>query len=403
MSTSGPAAAAPAHLRLAPFVDEIARQDAAPVEHVYAHFPFCARKCPYCDFNSHAGRDAEMGRYVDALAAEATAWSCHLRPRTIFVGGGTPTHAPRDLLARYLAALRLACADAELEEFTIEANPGSLDVAKVRALRAAGVDRVSLGVQSFDDRHLVTLGRVHSAADALRAVEILRREGIERFSLDLILAIPGQTIADQARDLERALDLQPEHVSAYVLTVEEGTAYARMMREGRLPAPDDRRELAHLQLAVAMLTQAGYERYEISNFARPGAACRHNLAYWRSARWIGLGAGAHSHAAGRRWKNVDDPAEYAARVEAGRAPIEWAEGGDPERRVFESLMMGLRLGEGIDLQRLGQAHGIDVHARHAAAIEKHLRGGLLSRDGAVLRLTARGFDLANRVIADFLP
>jgi oxygen-independent coproporphyrinogen-3 oxidase len=375
----------------------------ADVPHVYVHFPFCARKCPYCDFNSHAGRDAETDAYVEALLAEANLHLSAATPRTLFVGGGTPTHPDAGRLERYLAGIRAACRSDRLEEFTVEANPGSLNRAKIRALRRVGVDRVSLGVQSFDDRHLRTLGRIHGASDAVRAVELLREGGIARISIDLILAIPGQTLSEQERDLARAIDLGPEHVSAYVLTVEEGTGFARLVSEGRMPPPEETRDLAHLHLACDALAAAGFRRYEISNHARPGAACVHNLGYWGDADWIGLGAGAHSHVGRRRWKNEDDPARYARRASTPGGAVAWAETATPAVALFEAVMMGLRLIDGVDLDDLARRTGADLRERHREALDERLREGLLALDGARLRLTARGLDLASWVLRGFLP
>lgn len=376
----------------------------SPVEHVYVHFPFCARKCPYCDFNSHARREDVVDTYIDALLGEARAFADVARPRTIFVGGGTPTHCDAGQLERYLSGIGSILGGRDLEEFTVEANPGSVSVEKVAAMRRAGVNRVSLGAQTFDDRHLHALGRIHVAADTLRSVEVLRAGGMEHLSLDLILAIPDQTLADQARDLERVIAIAPEHVSAYVLTFEAGTVFTRAMEAGRLPAPIDERDLAHLHLACEHLGAHGYARYEISNFAQPGAESRHNLAYWRNVDWIGLGAGAHSHVAGRRWKNVDDPAEYARRVqEDAGSPVEWREAVPAPVSLLESLMMGLRLVAGVDLDELTERHGVDLRVTHAAALRLHEAHELIVREGGRLRLTEAGFDVANSVIGDYLP
>lgn len=378
-----------------------ATESAGAVKHVYIHWPFCARKCPYCDFNSHAGRDAEQQRYADALIAEARTWAGRVRAATVFVGGGTPTYVDADGLERYLGGVRDALGLDDVSEWTIEANPGSLDRAKVRALRRVGVNRVSLGVQSFDDRHLKTLGRIHDAGDAVRGIELLREGGLPRFSLDLMLAVPGQGPADQERDIRRAIDLDPEHISAYVLTFEEGTAFTDLMRQGRLPAPDAERELAHLHRVITMLDDAGYERYEISNFAKAGAECLHNMAYWRNDSWIGIGAGAHSHVDGLRWANVSDPAVYALRVEESLAPTDWTERVDAPTRAFEHMMMGLRLAEGIDLRRVASATGVDFTER--AELQELIEHELATYADGRLVLTPRGFDVANAVIQRFQP
>ena len=370
--------------------------------HAYVHLPFCARRCPYCDFNAHAGRDDDMDAYADALLAEARARLPGTGLETLYVGGGTPTYGDPRRIARILSGLREA-AGAEVDEFTVEANPGSLDAEKVAVLRDAGVQRVSVGGQSFHEQHLRTLGRIHDVAHIGRAVDRLRAGGIERVSLDLILAVPGQSLAEQARDLSHVTALEPDHVSAYVLTIEAGTPFEGLVQRGRLPQPDDERDLVHLHVAVAQLEAAGYTRYEISNFARPGEESRHNLAYWRDAEWVGLGAGAHSHARGRRWKNVDDPAAYAQQIVESGAAIEWSEEPTSEVALFDALMMGLRLVEGVDLEVLTSRIGLDAREQHGEAIARHVRDGLLELEGARLRLTARGLDLTSYVLRSFLP
>ena len=374
------------------------------IEHLYVHVPFCARKCPYCDFNSHAGRDGEIDAYLDALLAEAAAHARGLAPRTIFVGGGTPTHPSEAQLDRFLGGLVAGLDLSRLEEFTVEANPGTFTPGKVRALVRHGVDRVSLGVQSFDDRRLAVLGRIHDAGDAVRSVAMLREGGVRRVSLDLILATPGQTLGEQRRDVARAIALEPEHVSTYVLTFEEGTAFSKSLAEGRLPAPSDERDLAHLAEACAQLGEAGYRRYEVSNHARPGEESRHNLGYWRHRDWLGLGAGAHSHVDGVTWKNEDDPAGYARAIARTASARVFEERVDPRHALLEALMMGLRLlDEGVDLAALATRYGVDPRVEHADAIGRHVRGGTLEREGDRLRATPRGVDVLNRVLVDFVP
>jgi len=375
----------------------------AMLRHVYVHFPFCARKCPYCDFNSHARRDDEIDAYIDALVAEGRAWSGRVRAETVFFGGGTPTHCSAAQLERYVGLLLDVLAPAADAEITVEANPGSVDEAKVATLRRVGVNRVSMGAQSFHDHHLATLGRIHVAADTARSAATVRAGGIPRLSLDLILAVPGQTLAEQAADVEQVLALGPEHVSGYVLTYEEGTVFTKRMRQGHLPPPRPDRELAHLHLVRDALERAGFLRYEISNFARPGAQSRHNLAYWNNADWLGLGAGAQSHSCGRRWKNVDDPRAYTEAIQGTGEAVVWHESVSPPWQLFESLMMGLRLVDGVDLDALAARYRIDVRDVNAAALAGHEAAGFLRHDGARLRLTSAGLDVANAVIGDFVP
>jgi oxygen-independent coproporphyrinogen-3 oxidase len=374
------------------------------IEHLYVHVPFCARKCPYCDFNSHAGRDGESAGYVDAVLAEARARGAGVRPRTVFVGGGTPTHLEVPLLDRLLGGLADAIDLSRVEEWTVEANPGTVTSEKARTMLRRGVDRVSMGVQSFDDRRLKVLGRGHDADEALRAFETLRDAGVPRLSLDLMLATPGQTLDEQRRDLDLAVSLAPHHVSTYVLTFEEGTAYAEALRAGRLPAPVEERDLDHLRVACETLAAAGYRRYEVSNHAKPGEASLHNLGYWRDREWLGLGAGAHSHAGGARWKNLDDPAAYAAGIAVRGAAVAFEERPTARQGVLEALMMGLRLvEEGVDLAAVATRHGVDPRIEHGDAIASHVEAGRLVLEGDRLRCTPTGLEVLNRVLLDFVP
>jgi oxygen-independent coproporphyrinogen-3 oxidase len=370
---------------------------------VYVHVPFCARKCPYCDFASYAGRDDEQDAVVTAILAEARTRLDGSGARTLYVGGGTPTHLDAARLHRLLDGVRTAMGRPPPEEFTVEANPGTLDATKLDALVRAGVTRVSLGAQSFDDDVLARLGRIHRAEDTRRAVRAVRAAAIDDLSLDLILAAPGQDLRAQEADLEAAISLAPDHVSAYVLTVEAGTPLARAVERGEVAAPDADREAAHLALAVRVLEASGFRRYEVSNYARPGRPCRHNLAYWRGADWIGLGPGAHTHVRPRRSKNVDDPAEYVARIGRGGLAAEWVETAPPEVVLFEALLMGLRLVDGVDLQELTERTGRDPRRLFGVAIARHAEAGLLVREGDRLRATARGLDLLSRVLVDFVP
>lgn len=382
----------------AAWVDALAARAAHPIEHLYVHMPFCQQLCPYCDFNSYAGRDREIDPYLLALEAELEAWAPHMALRTVFVGGGTPTHGTAAQLARQLDVIARHAHTSALEEWTVEANPGTVDLAKVRALVGAGVTRVSLGAQSFHPRHLATLGRAHGPDDTVRSVEILRRGGIAHLSVDLILAIPEQTLGEQQTDVRRALELTPDHVSAYVLTYEDGTAFTRQWQEGRLPGPDGDREQAHLEATAALLEDAGLVRYEVSNFARPGFESLHNLAYWRNADWIAVGAGAHGHVAGRRWRDEDDPARYVARVRAGEAPVAFEEDVPPTGRTFEHLLMGLRLADGVDVDHVHARTGEDLLTTRAAAIDALIDEGYLLRSGRHLRATPRGRDVLDSVV-----
>ncbi|MGH2726197.1 MAG: radical SAM family heme chaperone HemW, partial [Actinomycetota bacterium] len=270
----------------------------APAFGIYVHIPYCISRCPYCDFNTYVGIEDTAPAYVDALLREADAWSARASGRTagsIFVGGGTPSLLDPPLMRALLDGLRRAFAVEPDAEVTIEANPETVDVSRLRAFRDAGVNRISFGAQSFRPHVLATLGRAHTAGRTVAAVREARAAGFDNLNLDLIYGTPGETLDDWRISLERAVALEPEHLSAYALTIEEGTAFGADVASGRMPGPDEDDQAEKYERALDLLSEAGYEHYEISNWARPGFACRHNLVYWTQGEYAGLGAGAHGH------------------------------------------------------------------------------------------------------------
>lgn len=386
--------------------------DAGPVRSLYIHVPFCSHKCHYCDFYSLVDTRDRQPAFVDRLIAELrdlAPFAAGAPLRTVFIGGGTPSllHAP--LWRRLLDALHdlfdlsaLRAADAE---FTVECNPESASRELLDTLAAAGVNRVSLGAQSFSPRHLATLERRHDPANVARAVAAARAAGIPRLSLDLIFAVPGQSPADFERDLLAALDLSPSHLSAYALTYEPNTAMTARLRRGEFLPCDPDLEADLYELALATLHARGLERYEISNFARPGDECRHNLAYWRQEQWLAAGPSASAHVAGHRWKNAPRLDDYLASP-PGLAPFIDHEPPDPRRALAERLMTGLRLREGVArADTLARAAALDPPADAALA-----RAARTAADSSLLRaadaprwsLTDRGLLLADRVAADFI-
>jgi len=357
---------------------------------VYVHVPFCASRCGYCDFNTYVGLSADG--FVDAVIAE---WRLAERvlggapppAATVFFGGGTPTLLPPADLARLLGAIPRA-PDAEV---TIEANPESVDIARLRALRRAGFTRISLGMQSAAPHVLATLERRHTAGGAVAAARLASEAGFERVSLDLIYGTPGETDGDWAASLAAAIDAGVEHVSAYALTVEPGTRLHARVRSGALSAPDDDTQARRYRVADAALSAAGLRWYEISNW---GAPCAHNLGYWRSHDWWGLGPGAHSHVGGVRWWNVLRPARYARATTAGDSPAAGRERLTAEQRRTERTLLGVRLADGLPLDP------------HDCAPAEPLAGeGLLDRAAlrrGVARLTLDGRLMADRVARDLL-
>ncbi|HEY7676017.1 MAG TPA: radical SAM family heme chaperone HemW [Candidatus Methylomirabilis sp.] len=369
---------------------------------LYLHIPFCVARCGYCDFNTYLHDPALARTYVDALCAEIAAWARRPEVRgrpaaTVFFGGGTPSLLAPGEVARILAAVRAAFPPAPGAEVTLEANPGTVDHAGLAGLRAAGVNRLSLGVQAFQDRLLRVAGRDHTAEDARRAVAEARAAGFANLSLDLIFALPGQTLDDWEATLAEAAALAPEHLSAYGLTYEEGTPFHRDRRAGRLTPVDEATEAAMFDLAVAHLAAAGYEQYEISNFARPGFRSAHNQTYWRCGDYLGLGAGAHSCLEGRRTFNRRLPQDYIAAVRREGTAQAGGEHLTPRQQLGEAMVLGLRLREGVDLEALAARFAPWGLAPDAATLERLDGAGLVERDGSRLRLTDRGIRLANEV------
>lgn len=371
---------------------------------LYIHIPFCQAKCTYCDFNSFAGLDELFDDYAAALVREMEL----VEPapiKTIYVGGGTPTVLPLEHLGTVLEGVRDVFVLNRDVEISIEANPGTLVPDKLRRLSALGVNRLSLGVQSFDRGELAQLGRIHSAAEAVTAFYSARQAGFDNINLDLIYGLPGQPIASWQDSLQRALDLQPDHLSLYALTVEESTPLAVAIGRNELPAPDPDLAADMYEFAQALLLSAGYLHYEISNWARtPGHVCQHNLTYWHNEAYQGIGAGAHSWRNTRRWSNTAYPQDYVTQVLAGQHPVAAEEIVSPELEMAETMIMRLRLlDEGANFGRIQQRFGFDPKAVYANEVEELIELGLLEPQDSGVRLSERGRLLGNQVFVRFLP
>ena len=369
----------------------------------YFHIPFCLHKCHYCDFYSLVDARNRQPVFVQRLIDEVRATSGLLgRPlETIFFGGGTPTLLAPDLWRDLLGALREHLPRHTGCEVTVEANPETLSELLLEILAAGGVNRLSIGAQTFETAHLRTLERRHDPANVERGVRMARCAGIDDLNLDLIFGIPGQTLPQWRADLERAVRLEPAHLSCYALTYEPNTPLAVKLRAGRIRRIDEDLEAAMYEATIDTLAAAGFEHYEISNWARPGRRCRHNLLYWTNRQWWPLGPGAAGHVGGTRWKNVPRLSEYLAT--RGLAPITDVERLDRDGRIGEELMLGLRLIDGMKLDRLRELLGRgDRGAERAAAIERGVRSGLLCDGDGRLRFTRRGLLLADTVLAELL-
>jgi len=357
---------------------------------LYVHIPFCLTRCGYCDFNTYVGLDHLAGGYVEALEREASIAGPHWTGTpfvSVFLGGGTPTTLTPATLGGLVERLRDCLDIAPDAEVTVEANPDTVDRADLEALRGIGVNRLSIGVQSFDPSVLEALERVHGPASARAAFAAAREAGFDDVNVDLIYGANGETVASWGRTLEEAVGLGPDHLSAYALTVEPSTPLGRKVGAGLIPAPDPDAQAGMYDLACERLRAAGYEHYEVSNWAKPRRRCLHNLGYWQGRPYLGLGAGAHSYRDGRRWWNVRPPRPYLEAVGRGELPVGGEERLTEEERRLERMLLGLRLAEGVP------AGWVD---------EERARGfvddGLAHRRDGRLALTERGFLLANEVV-----
>ncbi len=370
---------------------------------LYVHVPFCFHKCHYCDFYSFVDREARSGDYLTQLTRDV-AWTLERvegEIETVFVGGGTPTLLTADELRLFTAEIRRFPLASNVE-WTTEANPETIDAEKARVLVDAGVNRVSVGAQSFDPRHLKTLERWHDPANVARAFGLLRDAGIANLNLDLIFGIPGQTLVEWQSDLARALALEPTHLSCYGLTYEANTAMTKRLEMGQFEPCDESLEADMYEATLAAVTAAGLHQYEISNFARAGRECQHNLGYWRNEPWWALGPSASGFVAGHRFKVVPRLGDWLARDAMTTPSITDHELPDDARHTSEALMLGLRLREGIDATL--EAHAVALVPARAAIIAAALTDGRLERDARVgrLRLTTRGCLLANDLLSELI-
>jgi len=364
---------------------------------LYVHVPFCDGKCAYCAFYSVRYQPALADRYLTGLERELAAF-LPLAPETIYIGGGTPSMLSARQLERLCRMLQTRVATRRLAEWSVEVNPGSLDAEKAAILAAAGVNRVSLGAQSFNDRILRVLGRRHAAEDTVKAMALLRGAGLENIGLDLIACVPGCTRALWRQTLRKAAALAPRHVSVYALTSEEGTRLNCRIGQGRTALLTDEAQLAMLDLAETELTRAGcgpagFSRYEISNYAQDGFECRHNLACWRGEEYIGLGPAAASHVALRRWTNQANVRAYLAALEAGRNPPRAVEILTPALKRQEQVIFGLRMAEGI---------AADIASEYTQALKQLRADGLVDLRAGRWVLTVRGRNLADYAAVELM-
>ncbi|BFH61397.1 radical SAM family heme chaperone HemW [Paenibacillus azoreducens] len=372
---------------------------------VYIHIPFCTNKCFYCDFNSYVLKNQPVMEYLQGLEREMERTVQEVPPgeiKTIFVGGGTPTVLKPDEMAYFLKTVRTYFPDWSDEiEFSMEANPGTTDLEKLSVMREGGVNRVSFGVQSFNNGLLERIGRIHDTDDVYQSLENARKAGFDNMSIDLMFGLPNQTVEMLAESVDRALELNLPHYSIYSLKVEENTLFHTMYKKNQLPLPSEDEELQMYLLLMDRMKKAGYEQYEISNFAKPGFHSRHNMAYWLNEDYYGLGAGAHGYMARQRHMNIKGVNPYTEATKEGLPRHETFV--VPKEEAMEDFMMvGLRVLSGVSEQHFKEQFGLSIEDVFAKPLHKMLDAGLLDKTEAGYRLSEKGLLFGNDVFGEFI-
>lgn len=371
---------------------------------IYIHIPFCVRKCNYCDFLSWRAGEKEREEYVGDLVREiglSDRWFPEIdQVDSVFIGGGTPSILSAGQLQRICEALDRRFSIQEGCEFTMECNPGTANSHTFAACLNMGINRLSFGVQSSEEAELRLLGRVHSYAEAERSFQEAREAGFQNINIDLMSGIPGQTIESYGRTLDRILHLEPEHISAYSLIIEEGTPFYDRYREE--PPVDEETDRQMYMATGVRLSEYGFERYEISNYAKTGFACRHNLKYWSGGEYIGFGVGASSRVGNTRYRNEEDPAEYTKRIRQERRAADVEEILDRDAQMSEFFFLGLRRTRGVNLTEFEGLYGVSAFDIYERQIRKLVEYGLLKQQGSQLYLTEYGLDVSNLVFCEFV-
>lgn len=375
---------------------------------IYAHIPFCHTRCPYCSFVSYADLDLQAKKsYMQAIGTQAKrmaahTWSTGRTFQSLYIGGGTPTAVEPESLGAFieecLTAFRFKGSTGKPPEVTVEANPNTINLELLVRLKQAGVNRLSIGVQSFSDPMLNAIGRSHTSHEAILAVEFARSAGFQNLSLDLMYGLPAQTVGNWRQTLEKAIELSPEHLSVYELTIEEGTLFADMLKREKLDLPDEDDVAAMFRLAQEMLSAKGYVQYEISNYCLAGYQCRHNINYWQNGSYLGLGCGAVSSFSGVRLNAVVTPTDFVGLIDRGLLPFTEGEILSCTARFRETVIMGLRMTEGVSCRHLFDRFGLTPQEYYGAELTGFVEQGLVEEDGDRLRLTEKGLPLANQVL-----
>lgn len=367
---------------------------------LYIHIPFCSKKCLYCDFSSFAGIEYLMDDYVDALCTELLFYKDLYKFKTIFVGGGTPTFLNIKNLEKLGEAIGKLNTDSNVE-FTMEANPGTFNLEKLKIMKDMGVNRLSIGVQSYNNNLLKKLGRIHTIEIFKENYKIARNTGFNNINLDLMFGLPSQSLEDWKSTLEKVINLNPEHLSCYSLIIEEGTPFYSMYND-RSKLPNEEVERDMYNYTLEFLNNNGYGHYEISNFAKQEKQCKHNLVYWELEDYLGCGAAAHSFIDGYRIENISSVKKYIYKIKRGEKPLENIHKNSMKESMEEFMFMGLRKIEGIDKKRFEKVFGIDIHAVYNKTIEKYKKIDLLHENDVNLKLTKKGIELSNMVMSEFI-
>ena len=373
---------------------------------LYIHIPYCIHKCGYCDFNSHPIKQDEMDHYIDALVVEmrhyAKIYTNTNIIKTIFLGGGTPTTLNPFQLERILKECVNEFTIASNAEITIEANPATVGIELMKSIRTMGYNRISIGVQSFDKAELKLLDRAHGPKEIHSTVDCARKAGFDNLSLDLMFAVPNQSLSSWENNLNKALEKNPEHLSTYNLTIEQGTAFSKLQSNGKLIMPDDDHQLELYKKTIERLTKKGFHHYEISNFAHRGKECKHNITYWENKNTLGLGAGASSYMNGTRFKNINLPAHYIRQVKEKKIAVEHSETLELRQAMGETIMLGLRLLQGISIPQFEKRFQISFINLFRNIISALKEKELVIIEKDYLRLSQKGLFWADSVTLEFI-
>ena len=372
---------------------------------LYLHIPYCLHKCGYCDFNSHPENQAEAEVYISALLAEIDHYAVKLKEKkvpTVFFGGGRPTILPPDHLDKILGRVKNRFDLTQNCEISIEANPATVECETLEQIRLSGFNRISIGVQSFDAEELKLLERVHNQEEIHTTVDRARQAGFNNLSLDLMFSLPGQSPEKWKSHLQQAVNKKPDHLSAYGLTIEPATSFFKLQERGLLQLPHEDIQLEMLETTIGFLQSAGYEHYEISNYAKPGYECQHNLNYWNNGEYLGLGAGASSYLNGERFKNINLPSRYIREVQVGGTAVESTERLEPLHAMGETIMLGLRQLKGISIENFENRFQVSFNTVYGKVLAPLLEERLITLNQNRMALSRKGLFIADSVILKFL-